>query len=180
MEGGEPAVSDDGEVSAGSPVAVAGDALAVGAAGAVAGADPFGAEGAVGLGRPAHAEAGAACAAAIGREPADDEVSTARGSDAVDGLGGDVEEGTAVLAQEGGAVDVEDEVALAVAEGERTDEGGGVAGGQGDGAQSGDVCAAAVTGESSVEGLAVAGRADFHCLSSLSGLRGGAWSDADG
>ena len=73
-----------------------------------------------------------------------------------------MDQGPAVLAQEGDAVDIEDEVALVVGEGDRADERGGVAAGQCDRSELGDIGAAPVTGVASVEGLLVAGGTDFH------------------
>ena len=85
LQGGEPAVSDDGVVASGASIGVAWDAVSVGSAQGVVGADPLGAQGAVGLRGPADAESGASGALAVGRRPLDDEVASARRPDVIDG-----------------------------------------------------------------------------------------------
>ena len=136
--------------------------MAVGSSQGVMRTDPFGAQRAVGLRRPAHSQPRTTCSLAIGRQPLDHEVSAARGPDGVDRRCWNVQERSAVLAEKCRAFDIKDEVALLVGERDWSDQGGGVSAGQRDGALSGDVGAAAMAGGATVEGLAVAGGADFH------------------
>lgn len=73
-----------------------------------------------------------------------------------------MEDRAAIFAVEGETGEVEHEVAVPGGEGQRADQSGGVAAGEGDRSLASDIGTAAVAGGASVEGVLVAGGTDFH------------------